>query len=253
MQNGERKKVFAANWKMNLTADEAEDFVKKLLKIRIPEETQIMVFPPSLYLIALAKIAKGRPIALGAQNMYWERAGAFTGEISAPMIKDAGAEYVICGHSERRHIFGESSEMVTRKARAAQIEGVIPLVCIGETLEERQAGETLEVLQSDTLSSLAAVDADPDIIIAYEPVWAIGTGLTATPQDAESAIAYIRSQIKEIWGKTAERIRILYGGSVRADNIDELMRCPNIDGALIGGASLNLESFLEIVTNGTNI
>lgn len=253
MKNGERKKVFAANWKMNLSYDEAEHFIQSLINMQVPQDVQIMVFPPSLYLIRLAELAKGSRIALGAQNIYWESSGAYTGEISAPMIKDAGATYVICGHSERRHIFGESSEMVTRKARAALNEGIIPLICIGETLEERQGGETLEVLQSDTLSSLAAVAASPEIIIAYEPVWAIGTGLTATPEDAEEASAYIRSQIRGIWGKTAERIKILYGGSVRPDNIKGLMHCPNIDGVLIGGASLKLESFLEIITSGTNL
>ena len=146
----------------------------------------------------------------------------------------------------------ESSEMVSRKAKAAQAEGIIPIVCVGETFEEREADETLEVLQSDTLSSLAAVDPDKNIIIAYEPVWAIGTGLTATPADAEAAISYIRTQVREIWGDIADDIRILYGGSVKADNIAELMRCPNIDGALIGGASLKPESFLQIIMNGTN-
>ena len=253
MTGGRRKKIFAANWKMNLSAVEAEQFMKELLAEEIPEDAQVLIFPPALYLKSLAQMAQNSPIDIGAQNIYWERAGAYTGEISAPMIFEAGAKFVICGHSERRHIFGESSEMVTRKAGAAQNEGVTPLICIGETLEEREAGETLEVLQSDTLSSLNAVTPDRNLIIAYEPVWAIGTGLTATPSDAENSISYIREQVRSLWGDLADDIRILYGGSVNAGNIAELVSCPNIDGALIGGASLKPDSFWEIIKNGTNI
>lgn len=253
MNSGRRKKIFAANWKMNLSAAEAEQFMREMLAEELPEDAQVLIFPPALYLRSLAELSSASPIEIGAQNIYWERSGAYTGEISAPMINEAGAKFVICGHSERRHIFGESSEMVTRKAGAAQDEGITPLICIGETLEERNAGETLEVLQSDTLSSLAAVGPDKRLIIAYEPVWAIGTGLTATPQDAETSIAYIREQVRSIWGGLADEIRILYGGSVNASNIAELIACPNIDGALIGGASLKPESFIEIIKNGTNL
>lgn len=252
MEIGKREKIFAANWKMNLSSEEAENFVNEMLELELPIGTDVMIFPPALYLSQLAKMTKTSPISIGAQNIYWKSTGAYTGEISAPMIYNAGAEYTICGHSERRHIFGESSEMVTRKARAAQVEGVIPVICIGETLKEREAGETLEVLQSDTLSSLAAVTADKRIVIAYEPVWAIGTGLTATPEDAEAAISFIRSQVREIWGEIADGMRILYGGSVNQANIAELMACPNIDGALVGGASLQADSFKEIIMNGTN-
>ncbi len=252
MDEHPRRKVFAANWKMNFLAAEARAFIDEIIEEKLPS-ADVLIFPPSLYVADLARQSEGSSIAIGAQNIYWEEAGAFTGEISAAMIKDLGAEYVLCGHSERRHFFGESSEMVTRKARAAQAEGLIPIICVGETLQEREAEETLEVLLSDTLSSLSAVEKDPEIIIAYEPVWAIGTGLTATPEDAETAIAYIRAQIATIWGDVAAKIRILYGGSVNPDNIADLIRCPNIDGALIGGASLKVNSFLKIIENGTNI
>ena len=250
MSSGERKKIFAANWKMNLSAAEAERFVQNMLAAELPPDVQILIFPPALYLHRLAELTARSQIEIGAQNIYWERSGAYTGEISAPMINEAGAKYVICGHSERRHIFSESSEMVTRKAGAAQAEGIVPLICIGETLEERNAGETLEVLQSDTLSSLAAVEPDRNLIIAYEPVWAIGTGLTATPEDAETSISYIREQVRSLWGDLADEIRILYGGSVNSGNIAELINCNNVDGALIGGASLSPDSFLEIIRNG---
>lgn len=245
-----RRKIFAANWKMNFSAPEATAFMQTMLEQKLPD-VDVMIFPPALYLAELSAMAANSQIGVGAQNIYWEESGAFTGEISAEMIKDLGARYILCGHSERRHIFGESSEMVTRKARAAQNAGLTPVICVGETLSEREADETLEVLQNDTLSSLAAVEVDEQIIIAYEPVWAIGTGLTATPQDAEAAIAYIRSQIAKIWGDVAARIRVLYGGSVNAANIADLTACPNIDGALIGGASLKTDSFIEIIENGT--
>lgn len=253
MKTGVRRSVFAANWKMNLSCQEAEGFIRDMRAAKLPAHADVLIFPPALYLMRLAELAAGSSIGVGAQNIFWERAGAYTGEISAPMIHAANAGFVLCGHSERRHIFGESSEMVARKARAAQAEDIVPLICVGETLEEREADETLEVLQSDTMSSLAALEPDRNIIIAYEPVWAIGTGLTATPEDAERAISYIRSQVRELWGDIAASIRILYGGSVRADNIAELMSCANIDGALIGGASLNPTSFLQIIANGSHI
>ena len=250
MMTSQRQKIFAANWKMNMSAEEAESFIQEFLQADRPADAKILIFPPALYLSLLTQLTRDSMVTIGAQNIYWERYGAFTGEISAPMVRGSGAGYVICGHSERRHIFNESSEMVTRKARAAQAEGLIPVICIGETLKEREAGETQEVLQSDTLSSLAAVAPVKNIIIAYEPVWAIGTGLTASPADAQAAISFIRKQIRELWGDIADDIHILYGGSVKPSNIRELMACPDIDGALIGGASLEVESFLEIIRNG---
>ena len=250
MKTSPRRKIFAANWKMNMSADESEAFLSEFLSAERPAEAQVLIFPPALYLSRMSEMTRDSMIRIGAQNIYWERSGAFTGEISASMVWGSGARYVICGHSERRHIFGESSEMVSRKARAAQAEGLIPVICVGETLEEREADETEEVLQSDTMSSLAALTPDKNIIVAYEPVWAIGTGLTASPADAQSAIAFIRKQIRDLWGNIADEIHILYGGSVKPNNIAELMACPDIDGALIGGASLEAESFLEIIRNG---
>ncbi len=251
MKTSPRRRIFAANWKMNMSADEAEAFLTELLTAERPAEAQVLIFPPALYLSRLSEMTRDSMIHIGAQNIFWERAGAFTGEISASMVWGSGARYVICGHSERRHIFGESSEMVSRKAKAAQSGGLIPVVCVGETLEERETNETKEVLQSDTMSSLAAINPDKNVIIAYEPVWAIGTGLTASPEDAQNAISFIRSQVREMWGDIADQVHILYGGSVKPDNIAELMACPDIDGALVGGASLDVDSFLDIIRNGS--
>lgn len=246
----DRRLVFAANWKMNLYCEEAHDFVAAILPLAKRTEAELIIFPPAVYLAQVAADTRHSVIGVGAQNIFWEKSGAYTGEISASMVRDCGAGFVLAGHSERRHYFNESAEMVTRKARAAQAEGLIPVICVGETLEERENGETLDILHQDIYSSLSAVDPDDSIIIAYEPVWAIGTGLSATPADAETAIAYIRKQVRELWGDIADRIRILYGGSVKGGNIAELIACPNIDGALIGGASLKADSFSEIVENG---
>ena len=245
-----RRSVFAANWKMNLNAKDAGNFVEDVIPLSKKVDADILIFPPSLYLPALIKQSAKSDLKFGAQNIFWEEEGAYTGEISAYMLKDCGAKYTLVGHSERRHFFGESAEMVTRKARAAQNEGIIPIICVGETLEERENGETMEVLQNDIFCSLSAVDNDENIIIAYEPVWAIGTGLTCPPDQAEEAISYIRTQVRELWGSVADEIRILYGGSVKPSNIAQLMDCPNIDGALIGGASLEAESFISIIKNG---
>lgn len=248
-----RKEIYAANWKMNLNSGEIRGFMKEIVPFVndvADAAAEVMIFPPSLYLPLVAELANGSRIGVGAQNMFWEREGAYTGEISALMIKDCHAGYVLCGHSERRHYFGESAEMVTRKAGAAQAEGLIPMICVGETLEEREQGETLEVLHNDIYCSLSAVEPDENVIIAYEPVWAIGTGLTATPADAEAAICYIRGQVRELWGDIADAVRILYGGSVKPGNIAELMACPNIDGALVGGASLHACDFAAIIKNG---
>lgn len=245
-----RREIYAANWKMYMTSATAASFMRELLPQAGGWEAEIIIFPPSLYLPQLARETAGSAVLTGAQNMFWESEGAYTGEISAEMIRDCGGAYVLCGHSERRHFFGESAEMVTRKAGAAQAAGLLPMICVGETLAEREAGETLETLRNDIRSSLAAVSPDKNLVIAYEPVWAIGTGLAATAADAEEAIAYLRQQVRELWGELAEEIRILYGGSVKPANIAELMACPNIDGALIGGASLRADSFAAIIENG---
>ncbi len=245
-----RRPIYAANWKMNLNAAAARDFVAEIAPVAAATPGQVLIFPPAVYLSLVAAAAQDTQVETGAQNMFWEPAGAYTGEISADMVADCGARYVLCGHSERRHIFNESSEMVTRKASAAQQHGLIPVICVGETLEERESGETMEVLRNDVVCSLAAVTPSPQVVIAYEPVWAIGTGKVATPVDAESAIGYIRAVIREQWGDMADSIRILYGGSVKPGNTAELMECPNIDGVLVGGASLHADSFAGIIESG---
>ncbi|MDO4732683.1 MAG: triose-phosphate isomerase [Bacillota bacterium] len=250
--HGGRRALFAANWKMNLLSSDIEDFLDDIIPVARESAAELVLFPTSVYLQKVARLTEGTEVKFGAQNIFWERCGAYTGEISAEMAADCGAKYILCGHSERRHIFSESAEMVTRKARAAQASGLIPLICVGETLAEREAGETLETLRNDIFCSLAAVGASADLVIAYEPVWAIGTGQVATPEDAETAIAYIRELIRELWGDLADEIRILYGGSVKPENISDLMACPNIDGALIGGASLDADSFAAIIANGEN-
>ncbi|MCR4962743.1 MAG: triose-phosphate isomerase [Firmicutes bacterium] len=243
----ERQKIFAANWKMYKNGEEAEIFIRDMRRTAENCPHELIIFPPSVYLERSATAAKGSPIHIGAQNIHWQAEGAYTGEISAAMAADAGCTYCLCGHSERRHQYGESAEMVARKAHAAIHNGLIPVICLGETLIQRENGETLEVLYNDANASLSGIEADPRLVVAYEPVWAIGTGRTATPEDAQTACAFLRKVIGEKWGDCAQQIRILYGGSVNPDNILSLMECPDIDGALVGGASLYLEKFTKII------
>ncbi|MEG1500639.1 MAG: triose-phosphate isomerase [Clostridiales bacterium] len=248
MDGSSRQVIIAANWKMYKTRDEAEEFCRHFLPAVAHKKAEAIIFPPSILLPAVGECLAGSDIKFGIQNIHWEKEGAYTGEISARMAADAGCSYCLCGHSERRHYFEESSEMVARKIQAALSNGLKPICCIGEILEERDNGETREVLRSQLLSSLSAVShLTEDIIIAYEPVWAIGTGIVASPKDAEEAISYIRSVLAESWGNIADKISILYGGSVKSDNIEALMSCPNIDGALVGGASLKPDSFATLV------
>ncbi|MDO4581839.1 MAG: triose-phosphate isomerase [Bacillota bacterium] len=248
MDESPRRKVFAANWKMHKTAAEAREYIEDLCPLVAGSAAEIVVFPGALSVPAVAEAARGSNICVGLQNICWAGEGAYTGEISAAQAAAAGVQYVICGHSERRHIFDESGELVTRKARAAQSGGLIPLICVGETADERRLEETEDVLRSDIFSSLAALEPDGDIIIAYEPVWAIGTGQNATADDAEREIAFIRALVAEQWDADfAAEIRILYGGSVNPDNIGEFMAMPNIDGVLVGGASLEARKFAAIV------
>jgi triosephosphate isomerase len=201
---------------------------------------------------AVAEAARNTSIGVAAQDVYWEREGAFTGEISPPMIKEAGAEYVIIGHSERRRLFGESDEMVNRKAAAAIAAGLVPIICIGETLAERDADETFAVLArqiKDGLNGLTAANV-ADSIVAYEPVWAIGTGRNATATQAQEAHAFIRGRLRETFGpESADRCHVIYGGSVKPDNIRGLIAGSDVDGALVGGASLDIASFVDIITS----
>ena len=247
-----RKKIVAANWKMNMTQAEAAAFVESFL-VEIGDESQVevVIIPPFTSLPKVSEALGGaQDIKLGAQNMHWERSGAFTGEISAAMLRDLYVRYVVLGHSERRQYFGESDEIVNRKVRAAHEAALRPIVCIGETLEQRDAGEVEDVLSRQLRGSLANVDSKEllESVIAYEPVWAIGTGRNATPEQAQEAHAFIRKVLGEISDSTtAEKIRIQYGGSVKADNAAKLMSQADIDGALVGGASLDPRSFAQIV------
>ena len=248
MDDCSRSIIVAANWKMYKNREDALDFIVELLAEKLDQSVEVIICPPSLLLSTVAGALEGTNIKTGAQNIHWEKEGAYTGEISAPMVKDAGCAYCLCGHSERRHYFEESSEMVTRKAQSALNNGLRPIICIGETLEERENGETKEILRGELLASLAGIiDPTDEIVVAYEPVWAIGTGQVAHPEDAEVSIAYIRELLYEHWGEVANKISILYGGSVKPDNIKELMACPNIDGVLVGGASLKAGSFIELI------
>ena len=248
-----RKPLIAGNWKMNLSISEALTLVQTLREelpaINTPD---VLVAPPFTFLSSIWEIIKGSGILLGAQNMHWEDSGAFTGEISGKMLKEVGCSHVILGHSERRHIFMETDDMIAKKVHKAFHIGLTPILCIGETLEEREAGNTFHVLEKQLAGSLAPIikEASPpnDLILAYEPVWAIGTGKTATPSQAQEAHKFVRQWVAENFDeKTAQEIRILYGGSVKPENISSLMAMPDIDGALVGGASLKAESFLGII------
>ena len=247
-----RKKIIAANWKMNMTQGEAADFVTTfLLEIGESTEVEIVLVPPFTALAKLTEALGAAPhIKVGAQNMHWERNGAFTGEISSAMLRDLFVRYVVLGHSERRTLFGETDEIVNRKVRAAHEATLRPIVCVGETLEERDKGSVEEVLSRQVRGSLAGLETKElgDTVVAYEPVWAIGTGRTATAEQAQAAHAFIRQTLREISDEaTADKIRIQYGGSVKPDNARSLMSQPDIDGALVGGASLDPRSFAQIV------
>ncbi|MEW6668881.1 MAG: triose-phosphate isomerase [Thermodesulfobacteriota bacterium] len=248
-----RTPMIAGNWKMNLNVREAVSLVKAVAEAMAgAENVEVLVAPPFTLLAAVRETLQGTGIYLGAQNMHWEKGGAYTGEICPAMLLEAGCSHVILGHSERRSLFGETSDMVNRKAAAAVLAGLIPIVCIGETLQERERGRTFEVVSvqlEESLRSFRGEQAMPrSTLLAYEPVWAIGTGRTATPQQAQEVHGFVRQWMaKALGGETAERVRILYGGSVKPDNIADLMAMPDIDGALVGGASLKAESFVPIV------
>ena len=247
-----RKKIIAANWKMNMTVAEAKSFLETfLLEIGEERRVDIVIVPPFTVLASVSEIlSQEATVKVGAQNMHWEKGGAFTGEISAGMIREFFARYVVLGHSERRTLFGETDETVNKKTKAALAATLIPIVCIGETLAERDAGKVETVLGTQLRGSLAGLDAGQlaDVVIAYEPVWAIGTGRTASPEQAQEAHAFIRKTLAAMSdAATAEKIRIQYGGSVKPGNTAELMAQPDIDGALVGGASLDPRGFAEIV------
>ena len=246
-----RRALVIGNWKMNKTAGEAAEFARLFLAgFTTRGDRDVAIAPPFTALHALSDALRGTAVALCAQNMHWEQKGAFTGEVSAPMLLDAGCRYVLVGHSERRSRFGESSEDVNRKAKAALKAGLIPVVCVGETLEEREADQTFHVLRRQLKEGLNNLSAD-DIrrsILAYEPVWAIGTGRTATPGQAGEAHDFIRQFLDRMHGKdAAAAMRVLYGGSVSPENATALMAQKDIDGLLVGGASLDPVSFHKII------
>ena len=246
-----RKPIFAANWKMHKTIGEATAFLDALQREIGPcADREVVVAPPFTALAAAAGVLKIEGFSLAAQNCWFEPKGAFTGEISTQMLKDAGCAYVIVGHSERRHVFGETDETIWRKTAAVLDAGMIPVLCVGELLEDRDAGRTFDVVGTQITRAVEGLDAVGfgRIVLAYEPVWAIGTGRTATPEQAQDVHAFIRGRCAEIFDeKVANGVRILYGGSVKSDNVDALIAQPDIDGMLVGGASLEVDSFKRIV------
>jgi triosephosphate isomerase len=253
-----RTLLFAGNWKMNLTPPEALVLIAELRAglDRDPGvlagSREVMVAPAFPALAAAAQALAGSMIALGAQNMHFENRGAFTGEVSAPMLMACGVRYVIIGHSERRHIFGESNELINKKLKSALAHGLAPILCVGETQDEHDSGHALAVVLRQLQHGLEGT-ADSDlsaVTLAYEPVWAIGTGRNATPEQAEIVHGAIRAALKDRYGAAAGELRILYGGSVTPENVDSLVAKPDIDGALVGGASLKADSFIRIVRAG---
>lgn len=246
-----RTPLIAGNWKMFKTVREAASFVAEL-RTRLAETrgADVLVAPPFPALHAVAEALEGSPIGVAAQNVHWEREGAFTGEVSAVMAREAGATWAIIGHSERRTLFGESDDSVNKKVRATIAATLTPIVCIGETLEEREGDRTLDVLDRQIRRGLDGVTGAElaSLVLAYEPVWAIGTGRTATPAQAQQAHEHIRARLSQWFGAdAADRCRILYGGSVKPDNIAALMANPDVDGALVGGASLKADDFVKII------
>jgi len=245
-----RAPFIVGNWKMYKTIPEALSLVKALLP-HLPKDREVAVAPPFTALYSVASCIKGTALKLAAQNVFWEREGAYTGEISPLMLKDIGCEYVIIGHSERRLYFGEIDKTVAKKVNAVLEEGLKPILCVGERLEEREKGETFEIVKKQFLGSLENIQEIQKLVIAYEPVWAIGTGKTASPAQAQEVHKYLRHLVEEKWGReVSEEIRILYGGSVKPKNINELMQEEDIDGVLVGGASLKAEAFIKIMNYG---
>lgn len=252
-----RKLIIAGNWKLNKTNQEAVDLVT-LLKRNLNDitEVDVVVCPVATALSDINDILGESNIGLGAQNIYWEESGAFTGEVSASLLKDIGVQYVIVGHSERRQYFGETDETVNKKIKAVLAQGMTPIVCVGEVLEERESDKTFEVIEKQCTGGLAGFTSEEmeKMIIAYEPVWAIGTGKTATPDQAQEVHQFIRSLLAKLYDDTvAQVVRIQYGGSVKPENSAELMSQPDIDGALVGGASLQADSFSDIVKNSCSV
>ncbi len=245
-----RRPLLAGNWKMNLTLAQSVDLARAVKDAAASASGEVAVCVPFTAIAAVAEVLRGSPVKLGAQDLYWEASGAYTGEISAGMLTDAGCQMAILGHSERRKLFSESDEWVNKKLGAALKAGLTPIVCIGETLEERETQKTWRVLETQIaggLKGFAPADLSK-LVVAYEPVWAIGTGKTATPAQAQEAHLFVRAQLAKLHGEGfASSVRVLYGGSVTAENVDSLMAQADVDGALVGGASLKKDAFLRIM------
>ena len=247
---GERRRLVAANWKMNKTNAEAAEFCADLIGRDLPANADVVVCPPYTALRTVVEGVAGSAVRVAAQNMHEADSSAFTGEISAPMLLELGVSSVVLGHSERRQYFGETDAALAKKVPKALESGLLPILCVGETEEEREAGETQRKLRQQVQADLAAVATGQlaDVVIAYEPIWAIGTGKTASPEQAQDAIAFVRALVRDRDPGTAERVRILYGGSVNAGNAAELLALAGVDGALVGGASLDPAEFAAIVS-----
>jgi len=249
-----RKPFICGNWKMNTTRKDAVALAAATARTAAQVRgVEVGVCPPPCYLEAVIEAAKGTPLTVGGQNMHVEPSGAFTGEVAGPMLKDLGCAYVLLGHSERRHVFGETDDFIARKVPAAFTFGLLPILCVGERLEERQARETEAVVRRHVTSGLAGLSKEQarQVVIAYEPVWAIGTGLTATPEQAQEVHAFIRGLLASLHdAAVAQQVRIQYGGSVKPENTFDLMRQADIDGLLVGGASLKANGFSKIITEG---
>lgn len=244
-----RKKLIVGNWKMNMLRSESAELAGRLTEVIKSSNADVVIAPPYTSLEAVYGVVHGTDLQLGAQDVFWENSGAFTGEISPDMLIDAGCRWVIIGHSERRGMLCETDDVVCKKVRASLSSGLIPIVCVGETLEEREKGKTMRLVKSQIENGLNGLSLDNThkIAIAYEPIWAIGTGKNATPDEAEEVHGFIRETLKGAFGKVADELRILYGGSVTPSNIKGLLSPPDIDGALVGGASLKADSFAKIV------
>ncbi|SCZ80970.1 triose-phosphate isomerase [Acidaminobacter hydrogenoformans] len=245
-----RKPIIAGNWKMHMTIESGKAFVKEVAASLGDTEVEVVLCVPFTLIQPLSTAAEGTPVKIAAQNMHYEDFGAFTGEVSADMLKEVGATYVVIGHSERRQYFNETDETVNLKLKKAHASGLKPIVCCGETLEEREAGTTESVVKRQVEAAFEGISPElaAETVVAYEPVWAIGTGRTATAAQAQEVIAYIRSLVEAKYGdEVSEEMRIQYGGSVKPDNVEEIMNEVDIDGALVGGASLKPDSFLSLV------
>lgn len=245
-----RKPIIAGNWKMNMTPSQAKELVTDLIPLVKDAACDVVVCPPYVDIALVAELVKGTNIQVGAQNIHWAEKGAFTGEISAAMLKEAGAAYAIIGHSERRQYFGETDATVNSRTKAALAAGIVPIICVGESLEQREMGVTMELIALQVKSALSGVAADKvrKCVIAYEPIWAIGTGKTATAEQAAEVCTAIRATIRNLYGaRVARSVTIQYGGSMNPKNAAELLAQPDVDGGLIGGASLKPDQFVDII------